>query len=1013
MCIKLVIKIFGKAFIGFLFIVCPYLVEAQQKFTFERINSESGLPVNTIKGIEFDEKNRFLWVATESGVIRYNGSSFQLFGDLKNASKLNGRIVSLDQRIDGTIFGRLLDESVFYVDKNLPVIDPKNIDFNFYDTYLTYKYKLPYQIVKKDNQNVGIFYNDFQLNNTFYCISNDPNEKKFYKVNAAKKFEVIKVFQKDEQNFIINNRLFFIQKNGIVQEAENNNNNGFVFKQFKSEISDVISKNNFKIFRNGPNDIYLLCLNTLYSIQLESNELVFKPITNEIPVTEDIRFLKIDQLTNTIFLGTDNRGLLIGHPNYFNRVLHNKYKDGSSSAAYAQVVLLNGNIQTNNGKFFGNAISKVTDIFNKSSSPNTFTSEDSIFYYSNSEGIIEYDLKSRKIVQQTKQINEDRISFGSIKNNIYAFSVKGIYKKNSDHLWVSILKFKSIPVGFIVYQAIQYNEDAMLVATSDGLYMYSVTKKSFKRIFRDDNLAHFRSIFNLNGYFLIGSYGGGVYMLKEGIIKKMPYDQNKYLSYTHCFIKDSQDRIWASTNKGLFMSPAKSLIDFWNFGPGNIAFKYFGKLDGIDVLEMNGGCTPCVIQLPNGHFSFPGIDGLIQFNPNDIKEINIKPNIFLDKIIIDNILSSNNNFQDELSPKTKNIELYFGISGMLSQENIMFEYSIDNGPWNRLGIKNSTILISNPGFGSHVLTVRVRNTISKQWISKMYNFKIGYPLVLNPCMFLVYLLGIIGLVLLYIRFKTLIYQRRQKLLESEVAVKTASIKEINEYLLKRNQAKDHVIAIMNHDILTPLKYLHITAKNTASQIEEVGLKNSIDQIARTSKELEYLTSNMLNWVKFENINELPYQQSIDLHQFVQGLLEFVAPFSLNDKIKIQNQIPLDTVIVNWPDTLRVILYNIIVNAIKSTKQGEINLLYKHSFTDFEIIIQDTGEGMSDSMVHFLITGHSRDEVEFLPKYKKGNGIGYQIIRHLIKLMQAELHISSKENQGTVVTLKFKNAIFIE
>jgi signal transduction histidine kinase len=265
-----------------------------------------------------------------------------------------------------------------------------------------------------------------------------------------------------------------------------------------------------------------------------------------------------------------------------------------------------------------------------------------------------------------------------------------------------------------------------------------------------------------------------------------------------------------------------------------------------------------------------------------------------------------------------------------------------------------------------------------------------------------------GLVLLYIRFKTLIYQRRQRILESEVAVKTASLNDLNDYLQKRNQAKDHVIAIMNHDILTPLKYLHITAKTTAEQIEEDSLKISIHQIAKTSKELEYLTANMLNWVKFENFNSLPNQQNIDFYQFIQSLIEFVAPFKLNDTIKIQNQIPKDTIIANWPDALRVVLYNMIVNAMKSTNQGEINVLFKQSSNDYEIIIQDTGEGMTASMVDFLITGKSRDEVESLPKYKKGNGIGYQIIRHLVKIMNAELSITSKENLGTKVSLKFKN-----
>mgnify|MGYP000453721013 CR=1 FL=1 len=64
--------------------------------------------------------------------------------------------------------------------------------------------------------------------------------------------------------------------------------------------------------------------------------------------------------------------------------------------------------------------------------------------------------------------------------------------------------------------------------------------------------------------------------------------------------------------------------------------------------------------------------------------------------------------------------------------------------------------------------------------------------------------------------------------------------------------------------------------------------------------------------------------------------------------------------------------------------------------------------MNASMVQYLLTGISKDEVELLPKYKKGNGIGYQIIRHLVKIMKAKLSITSKENQGTEVSLKFKN-----
>ena len=97
-----------------------------------------------------------------------------------------------------------------------------------------------------------------------------------------------------------------------------------------------------------------------------------------------------------------------------------------------------------------------------------------------------------------------------------------------------------------------------------------------------------------------------------------------------------------------------------------------------------------------------------------------------------------------------------------------------------------------------------------------------------------------------------------------------------------------------------------------------------------------------------------------------------------------------------------------MNAIKSTEKGVIAISIENRSNSYTIKIQDTGVGMSPSMAKFLITGKSKDEVENLPKYKKGNGVGYQIIRNIIKLMKARFVIESEENVGTTINLYFEN-----
>ena len=1006
---KLVTRYFNltlaSVFFTLFLIAIPFITQAQQRYNFEYLNTENGLPTNAIKGLQFDEKNRFLWVATESGIVRYNGHGFQGFGDNEKTAVLNGRIVFFDKTIDGKLFGKLIDERVFTINENNALIDPSITKMDGEFIYLNYKYNLDKKVDTKQAF-VDIVNKDFRFNNSIYTL----NEQSLLKYDQGKLISVAK-FANEEEPFVVNDHLFLFRKDGVILNADFKDDkfitsiNSDNSKILKHDPNNIFSK--IKVFQNHPNEpVYIVTGAKLYILIYVNNEIKLKLITDQLPKNEFIKYVQIDNITNTIYIGTDNRGLIVGRPKYFNRILPNNAIEGVSTSAYSQLQLSNGNIQINTGQIFGNSKSTSTNVFYRPSETNTFISKQSILFMTNSEGIVEYDLQKNKILSSSRDIDLSRNSFIEMNDKIYSFNEKGVAVKTKK--WDYVLKFDKMPFNFIVYNLKQLNENELLAATTHGLYKYKLKENTFTLFYKDKDNANFRSIYYFNGYYLIGTYGGGVYMYNKDSIKKVPLDQNKYLNYTHCFIEDNKGNIWASTNKGLFMSPGQSLIDFWNKGPGNIKFKYFGKQDGIDQLELNGGCSPCAIKLSNGNFSFPGIDGLIQFNPDSLPEIYIQPKVFLDKLIVDGKIVNVKLLSNELASTVKNIELQLGISGMLSQENIMLEYKLDNDPWVRVNVKNANIKYNNPGYGAHSISIRLRNTINSKWEQFDYPFTIKYPWTLNPYMYLVYLMIIVGLVLLYIRFKTLIYQKRQKILEKEVDVKTASLNTLNDYLLKRNQAKDHVIAIMNHDILTPLKYLHITAKNIADTSKEENVKSSIKQIAKTSKELEYLTSNMLNWVKFDNVETLPNKQVVDLFTLVSDLVEFVEPFKQNNNLIIVNNIPQDLMIQNWPDSLRVLLYNLLVNGINNTNKGEISISYHATQNGYKIAVTDTGVGMNASKVQFLLKGKSRDDIEQIPKYKKGNGVGFQIIRHIVQLMNATMQIESTENIGTSVSVTFLN-----
>ncbi len=1002
--IKLVIK-------SSLFTLLLLLIGAssfsQLPFTFERLNTESGLPTNTIKGLQFDEKHRFLWIATESGIVRYNGHNVQSFGDQEEKSILSNRVVYFTIATNGSLFGKFVDATSFTIKENDVIIGKKTSIDNSLNEFIENKYNVNLSKIKTNYKSLD--FKTFKINNELFSINEDYLLR--FNNNTV---DTLLAFNRKVQSFQIGNRLYTIDEKNILSEVLLNNTANasskvLVKKVFLADKFFKIGKD-VKVFQDlSMDDVFIITDQKLYRISLIDNNFSFQLVLDNLPIAEFYKFVQFDKITQTIYIGTDNRGVLVCRPKYFNRILPNNMLLNTSTSAYAQVLLKNGNIQVNDGAIFGSSKLSSSIIFDKKSETNTFISSKNVLYFTNEDGIVEYDLTNNKVLNKFKDFTR-RNAFIEVNNTMYAINGREVIKKNTLNEWISVIKFSWVPTNFMVFDVKQENAQELLVATTDGMYKYNLEKNTFKLFYRDKSKANFRSIYKMDDYFLLGTYGGGVYMYKQDTIKKMPFDPNGYLKYVHCFIEDDEHNIWASSNKGLFRSPKQSVKDFWNFGPGKIKYRYFGKIDGIDVLEMNGGCSPCAIKLPNGDFSIPGIDGLIQFNPDNLNKLNylnIKPNVYLDKIIIDDKITSFEDFNKALSRKTKSIDFQLGISGMLSEENVVVEYKFSlNENWKRISIKNPNIHLDKTSFGQNELYLRWRNTASADFGSIDYPFYVNYPNAVHPLMILVYFLIIILLIYLYVRIKTSIFQKRQKELEVEVNEKTKSLLSLNKYLTERNQAKEQVLAIMNHDVLTPLKYLHMTANSINEKIVDADLKKSIQQIASTSKELEYLTSNMLSWVKFDNTNKLIKRQDLDLHQLVNNLIDFITPFIVEKDVSIVNKVTIDTIIQNWPEALRVLMYNILMNAIKSTEKGVISISIEESKAGYIIIVQDTGQGMSASMTKYLMTGKSKDEVEHLPKYKKGNGIGYQIIRNIVKLMKAKLMIESKENIGTTVSIFF-------
>src|SRR5690606_19936591 len=118
-------------------------------------------------------------------------------------------------------------------------------------------------------------------------------------------------------------------------------------------------------------------------------------------------------------------------------------------------------------------------------------------------------------------------------------------------------------------------------------------------------------------------------------ITNFPSDENGYLLHAHCIFEDRKGIFWVTTNKGLFRVAKKDLLAYAETGNvANLWFDYFSKWDGFGTNEFNGGCQPCAVRLPNDYVSFPSLNGLVWFKPEEVESEHPNSSIFLDDVTV-------------------------------------------------------------------------------------------------------------------------------------------------------------------------------------------------------------------------------------------------------------------------------------------------------------------------------------------------------------------------------------------
>ena len=247
------------------------------------------------------------------------------------------------------------------------------------------------------------------------------------------------------------------------------------------------------------------------------------------------------------------------------------------------------------------------------------------------------------------------------------------------------------------------------------------------------------------------------------------------------------------------------------------------------------------------------------------------------------------------------------------------------------------------------------------------------------------------------------------MVETNVTVQKNISKKLEESLEKEkeiNEMKSRFVSMASHEFRTPLS----TILSSVSLINTYLNKNKLDNIPKHVKRIKNsvkgltdILNDFLSTDKLESDKVSVNYLEFDYAKFVFEMTEELQALCQEGQLIIPSVDLENDIIKTDQNIIKNILYNLISNAIKYSKEGQeirYNSKLKNKVLTIEIIDFGIGIPVSEQKNLFSRFFRANNAINI-----KGTGLGLNIVKSYLDLLNGNIKFESQENKGTKFTVK--------
>jgi len=239
----------------------------------------------------------------------------------------------------------------------------------------------------------------------------------------------------------------------------------------------------------------------------------------------------------------------------------------------------------------------------------------------------------------------------------------------------------------------------------------------------------------------------------------------------------------------------------------------------------------------------------------------------------------------------------------------------------------------------------------------------------------------------------------------------AEVEEKSRQLEMASQHKSQFVASMSHELRTPLNAIIGLTEMMVNNAVRFGTEKAAEPLRRVHRagtHLLGLINQVLDLSKIEAGKLELSPETVNLVPLLEDVIGTARQLAEQNKNRLVVESPenLGTLTVD-PMRLRQILLNLLSNACKFTKQGEVKLRVKKVVDGrswIEISVADTGIGLTPEQQAKLFEEFTQADSSTARQYG-GTGLGLAITRKLARMMGGDVTVTSESGKGSVFTVR--------